>query len=282
MGVLLFSFLCVLVTAIIIVFLFPKKKKTIVKVIFDSNVYRKIGTPETFKKEPSIKHYKKIRKAIKNGEIEPYISETVFTIEAVQKKNRKQFLSLENLTERSEIISESQIKHEIDTGAVVSFENNPILKKHFLDILKIKFKIVRFPRIGGIINSDLENFRHKMEGNALSEFHTKVFEVGKKIEDAGAGISQLKKIGFKYDTSWQKGIKEAPDSEQGEIGKACAEWADGDSVSICIALGCDYLCTNDNAVGGGSKSVFSATNLAWLSNQYQLKIISPEDLANLL
>ncbi|OQC44060.1 MAG: hypothetical protein BWX59_02123 [Bacteroidetes bacterium ADurb.Bin028] len=79
-----------------------------------------------------------------------------------------------------------------------------------------------------------------------------------------------------------KGLKSAPESDRNKIAKAAAEWADGDSVAISIALGCDYFCTRDQAKGAGNKSVLSAANLAWLSADYCFKTILPEDLAKLI
>ncbi|GAI59278.1 unnamed protein product, partial [marine sediment metagenome] len=67
-----------------------------------------------------------------------------------------------------------------------------------------------------------------------------------------------------------------------KIAKAAAEWADGDSVAISIALGCDYFCTRDQAKGAGSKSVLSQENLEWLKADYGFKTITPEELANLI
>ena len=79
-----------------------------------------------------------------------------------------------------------------------------------------------------------------------------------------------------------KGLKSAPEADRNKIAKAAAEWADGDSVAISIALGCDYFCTRDQAKGAGSKSILSQVNLTWLKNDYGFETILPEDLAKLI
>jgi hypothetical protein len=256
------------------------------KITFDSNVWRIISTPAKFPSEPSLAAFQKIRQAICDKRIDPYISETVFTLEAVQKKVRKDFFSsrkekistIEKVTEDGSI----NIGISIGPGKGISFKDNPILKNHFEDAIKLGFKIARLPRIAGLKNEDIEPYIFKQEGETLSNYLEKVFEVGRKIEEAAAGVNHIKTIGERYDATWLKGLKKAPESENSLISKAAAEWADGDSVAICIALGCDYFCTRDLAKGAGSKSVLSADNLKWLKKGYGLRIISPENLSKLL
>jgi hypothetical protein len=96
-------------------------------------------------------------------------------------------------------------------------------------------------------------------------------------------MAQIRAIGnLHHSTNWIKGLKNSPETERNKIAKAAAEWADGDSVAISIALGCDYFCTRDEAKGAGSKSVLSQTNLTWLQADYNFRTISPENLANLI
>ncbi len=109
--------------------------------------------------------------------------------------------------------------------------------------------------------------------------HDKVFKVGREIELKEAGMFHVKKLGEKYHKHWMRGIEEAPESEVGNIAKAIAEWADGDSVACHIAVGGDYFCTRDVAKKAGDKSIFSETNVEWLKNEYDFHIISPEKLA---
>ena len=78
------------------------------------------------------------------------------------------------------------------------------------------------------------------------------------------------------------GLGNAPDSENGIIAKAVAEWADGDSVASHIAINGDYFCTNDNAKKAGSNSVLSDKNIQVLNTEYGFKKISPTELAKLI
>jgi len=71
----------------------------------------------------------------------------------------------------------------------------------------------------------------------------------------------------------------APNHEEGNIAKAIAEWADGDSVAAHIAIDGNYFCTRDTAKKAGDKSIFSINNLKWLEECYDFEIITPEELA---
>lgn len=260
---------------------------TTYKITFDSNTWRKVATPDNFPKDPIIDDYKIIRTAINNGQIIPFISETVFTLEAIQKKDRKQFFKDYKAVIKTDI-SEGEngyikIQFKIGPNENAHPGNNDFLKEHFTDAVKLGFNIIHLPRIAGITNKDIEAAKYRMDNKTLEKYLDKVFEVGRRITELEAGDYQIQQIGQKYNSqSGFQGIGDAPDSENGVIAKAIAEWADGDSVASHIAIGGDYFCTNDKAVSGGSKSVFTENNLTILKNEYGFKTISPTELSNLL
>lgn len=256
------------------------------KITFDSNVWRIISTPEQFPNEPSINDFKSIRTAIETGKIEPYISETVFTIEAIKRVERKTVIGNKKAKIETQEVTQDNgfvgMTFSMGPSRGLNFDNNPILKKHFDDAIALGFKIARLPRISGFINEEVEKVRYIQTGDTLKDYLDKVFEVGRKIEENGAGISHIQQIGLGYDFIWFKGIKKAPDHQLGNIAKAAAEWADGDSVAISIALNCDFFCTRDQAKAAGNNSILSSQNLNWLNNDYGFQIISPEDLVKMI
>lgn len=241
--------------------------------------------PEDYPKEKYLKEFIKIRDAIINGRIEPFISETIFTIEAIRKVERQDFFSSQkpkfkyNISEKGNAIS-ININMGQNKDDAIYFNKRPILKKFFDEAIKLGFKIIDLPRIGGLINSEVEKVRDKLEGKYLEDYQAKVFEVAEKIESKGAGISKIESIRKKYGNSnWMKELKKAPQKDRKKIAKAAAEWADGDSVAISIAIGCDYFCTRDRAKGAGNKSVLSIDNLKWLKKEYNFNPILPKFLA---
>lgn len=259
------------------------------KIIFDSNVWQKVTIPDDFATDPAIADLRKIHQAIVDRKIEPFLSETIFTIEAIRKVERQNFFSsTEAKIETTEgITPDGKISLGFNIGPnekdAIDFVNRPILKKYFDEAIKLGFKIVRLPRIGGFVNPEVDEVRYKMEDVTFTNYHDKACEVGAKIEKEGAGIAQIKSIGQQYGISpWIKGLKNAPESDWKKIATAAAEWADGDSVAISVGLGLDYFCTLDQAKGAGKKSVLSQANLSWLNTEYGFKTIAPEVLAKLL
>ncbi len=258
------------------------------KVIFDSNVWQIVTIPEDYPNDPCLNDFKKIHKAIIDGKIKPYLSETIFTIEAIRKVERQDFFSSTRpkIDVKEKTVGDS-ISLNFSIGPneedAIDFNERSILKRYFDKAIELGFRILRLPRIGGLVNKEIESVRFKLEGEGLQKFLDRVFEVCRKIENRGAGITQIKKIGEKYGTAyWFKGLKRVPISDRKKIAKAAAEWADGDSVAIAIALGCDYFCTRDEAKSAGSKSVLSQENLDWLKEKYGFRTIKPEELAKLL
>ncbi len=259
------------------------------KIIFDSNVWQIVTLPSDFPNEPLIADFVKINQAIIDKKIVPFLSETIFTIEAIRKVERQDFFSstTAKITTKEKATDDGAISLSFTIGPnekdAIDFAERPILKKYFDEAIKLGFNIARLPRIGGLVNPEVDAVRYKQDETSLSAYLEKVNEVSRKIENAGAGITQIEEIGKQYGNPvWLKGLKSAPESDRNKIAKAAAEWADGDSVAISIALGCDYFCTRDQAKGAGSKSVLSATNLAWLNADYGFKTILPEDLAKLV
>lgn len=258
------------------------------KITFDSNAWRKVVSPNNFPKDPLIHHYRIINEAIQSGKIVAFLSETIFTLEAVQRHGRKDFFKdyLESFKYRNQSISFEKdtivVTNTLGPSTNVQPENDHFLNEHFSDAKKLGFKILRAPRIVGPQNKDVLEAKYELNGEDLDQYLEKVFESLRKIEELQAGIYQIKHLGLKYDHKWLKGVATAPDSENGNIATAVAEWADGDSVASHIAIGGDYFCTNDQAKKAGTKSVLSSKNIEVLKNLYGFKTINPEELSQLL
>lgn len=253
------------------------------KVTFDSNIWRKVASPDKFPKEPSIQDIRQIKKAIDAGNITAFLCETIFTLEAIQRKGRKDFFA--------DYRPQFTIKENEENGGIsLNFSmgpdptahpgNNDYLNQHLLDAFNAGFKIVKLPRIAGVTNPDIAAYFYQHED--FEKFHDMACKVGREIEAKNAGIFHVKELGQKYHNQWTRGIEKAPEQETNNIAKAIAEWADGDSVACHIALGGEYFCTRDAAVKAGDKSIFSESNLEWLASTYNFKTITPEELAQKL
>jgi predicted nucleic acid-binding protein len=105
------------------------------KVIFDSNVWQIITLPDDFPSETSLTDFRKIRQAIVDKRIEAFLSETIFTIEAIKKVERQDFFS--NRKPKIEIVETdteegwTNLNISIKPEKGIDFNERPILKKYF-------------------------------------------------------------------------------------------------------------------------------------------------------
>jgi hypothetical protein len=242
-----------------------------------------------FPNDPDVGHFQTIRQAIQQKSAFGFLSETVFTLEAIQKASRKAFIGASKLKSKSTI--EEQKDGRIHLGMVFGPDpshhaaNNSYLSKHLQDARALNFKLLRCPRFGGFGNPDLQASDYADDDRfTISVRQERIGKCANEIETHGWGIKQIKDIGNKYAKGrrWLDGVMNAPASEDGVIAKAVAEWADGDAVAAHYGYGNDYFCTRDKAKAAGVNSVMSPQNRAHLLNEYNIQFVSPEELAKKL
>lgn len=252
------------------------------KVMFDSNIWQNVVCPDDYTSDTQYDVLCKIHQLIEEGRIEPYLSETMFTLENVKKAGRKAKMGSMNPSIKTTFTeTEDRVNIRMIMGPnsddSVSLDDNPHLKKYTLEAIKLGFRIVRLPRIGMLQNSDLEDKIYKVPD--FKKYFEKGTTISEEIEKRGAGVAQIKAlVSSNPGRSINDKIKNAPDTDAKKIAKAIAEWADGDSVAISIGLGCDFFCTRDEAHGAGTASVLGPANLAWLESTYGFKAVKPEQL----
>lgn len=281
-----------------------KVDNAIPRVMFDTNTYRFIIDGAVDNHGNTADTYQQIRQMIIDGKIEAFLSETLFTIEAIQKKNRLSFM-----TAYEPEVSVSISVDEDPAGGTMSFqfiigpsetqkvnlsETGP-LQDYYNRAVALGFKIVRFPRISGI-TCDTINFDSLYKADDMDAFLAKAFEVSEKIEERGAGEKFIDNVLAPYNDKTNdpskkfdllaEDIKKLPANEQRkrieEVAKAFAEMSDGDSIASSIGLGCCAFCTNDKAKDAGVSSVMSDSNVAWLKEEYGFNKVTPTELLEFL
>ena len=279
-----------------------KLEHIVPRIMFDTNTYRNIidGTADN---NNSSEVYTRINALIKEGKIEAFLSETLFTIEAIIKKERLSFMSQYNpqvntrTTVRGNMVAINATLGP-DMNHMVSFEGSEPLGDYFRKALEIGFKIIRLPRICGIQNAEIDDSMQYIFSlsSDFDSYYTKACEVGEKIEEKGAGMSHVDRLLSQYDTRTNDlfckfdylmhDVNELPHEQRKavikKVAKAIAEVSDGDSVASSIGLRCDAFCTNDRAVNAGEGSVFSAENVNWLKEQYGFNKLTPTELIDFL
>lgn len=254
-------------------------QESTLRITFDSNVWRNVVSPYDFPKDPIRDIYFELNKYCKSGKIVGCLSESIFNLEGIVLRDRKQIIG----NDRGKI---QRLAPQLKDGLVASgfsfgpdLETHPgspyYFKKHLSAARLANFKVLYCPRLGGIKNRDL------LESDYLgfSENISKIFsDVVMEIESWGCGQAQIRDIGYSYSKSWLDGLKLAPQSEWKRIAKAVAEWADADSVAAHIAYGNNFFCTYDKGKSAGANSVFSEKNIDRLICKYGFFIKTPEEL----
>src|SRR5438128_1870274 len=106
------------------------------KIIFDSNVWQIVTLPDDFPNEQFLADFRKIRQAIIDKKIKPFLSETVFTIEAIRKVERQDFYSSTDarIDFDESANDDGSISFGISIGPnqkdAIHFPERPILKRY--------------------------------------------------------------------------------------------------------------------------------------------------------
>ncbi|MBD2159084.1 hypothetical protein H6F46_00090 [Limnothrix sp. FACHB-1083] len=255
-------------------------------ITFDSNVWQQVVSPEKSPEDPQLNLYNKIHSLIRSGSLKGRLSETIFTYEAIKRKDRPYFLSQVKLG--LELLSEIEDEETITFSFLIfsdpsaHIRNNEYLRLYLEDARNLGFEIMECPRIGKIINTDVPPDLYAQLNLTVDEVFSSIVN---DLEARGLGSSWARAIGEKYkeeNQTWLNGLGNAPESERSRIIKAVAEWADGDSVAAHIAFGNNLFCTLDQGKGAGSASILSPKNKLWLQSKYQVKFVTPQELCKLM
>jgi hypothetical protein len=162
--------------------------------------------------------------------------------------------------------------------------SNSYIDNYLSKALEIGFSVLPCTRLAWIKNPDFkEEWLLKIEN--INDYSDKFAKLTGEMTVNECGCYHLQIIGQKYQGStnnWIDGLKLAPLSEEKNVAKALAEWADGDSIAAHYANGNDYFCTRDKAGNAGQNSVLSVKNRQWLEKEYGLNFITPNDLVSSL
>jgi hypothetical protein len=256
-------------------------------VTFDSNVWRKVASPDNFPKDPDILINKKLNNLINAGTINAYLSETIFTLEAIKRIDRKEVFKVYKPNFDVDIKEGPRGSGEFELTFTMgpSKNNQPVLndflREHLNDAVTAGFKIISFPRTAGFVNAEVEQYIQKFRDEDFKEYYDKACEVAAIIEDMNCGFKWVENIGLKYDKLIFVGLGNAPDFETINIANAVAEWADGDTVACAVGIKSKFICTNDTAKAAGKASVFSQSNIEVLSDKFNFTLIKPKALADM-
>ncbi len=258
------------------------------RVTFDSNVWQQVVSPWDYQHGPDSTTFHWIHSAIVVGQITPFVSESIFTLEAINKDIRSSFMAsyepkfemkmADELSDDGKIILNFTLCPNPNTHP----GNNIYLSFYLKKAVELEFKLMRCVRPANIVNPEISQSLFEESGEGLLPRFAECVEF---IENLGCGISHLKNIGNQYVTNpldWRQGLKHVPPEAVRRLGRAVAEWADGDTISAHYGYKNDYLCTLDEGLSAGVSSIFHVNNRIKLEKQFGLTFVSPQTLCSLI
>lgn len=260
------------------------------RVTFDSNVWRKVASPERFQKDPSRQVYELLHCAVKEQRIIGLLPETIFNLETIQTKQRQQFFGNYRPSIESQVVSATDegIHMRVKIGPDLNAHpgNSAYHNIHLADALSIGFRLLSAPRVALPRSPDIKReyfFEEDSDkvGARLDRYHA----AGREIEALGCGMAHIRALGQRYARTGEiflDGLRSVPESEKHLISKAIAEWADGDAIAAHIGYEADFFCTHDQGISAGSDSILSAKFRQIIAAKYGVRFVLPDELATLL
>jgi len=269
------------------------------RVTFDSNSWQPVIFPDKFAKDSRYADFLKIERAVRDGRIRGFISETVATLEAIKKVDRVSYFggSVPKIDFHEEMVG-NQIRIRVTMGPDNS--RHPglpgVLSDRLRAALALGIRLLRAPRLALARPAELRGSNLFAEETVEAEIaarNERSGEAVRAIEARGIGLAAARaiserikiRLGLSVPSNWawsQYLARAADPGEELEIAKSIAEWADGDAVASHLAYRNDFFCTEDKGKSVGFPSVLDATNRAWLEATYGIKFVTVSGLAAMI
>lgn len=259
-------------------------------VTFDSNTLDAVVFPRSAQRENG-PFGAIVRDAIQDGRIRGFFSETIITLEGIEREDRAAVLG-----ETQVVVEATSV--EIKPGPSVSFTFS-VGSQHIRQPLTVK----ALARVQGALELDIRPLRTAARwvgyhANTYPLFEPpggmpellrcldKVNEMTTAITTRGLGQAKALELGLHFskrdDVStpelWLQGLGRARNkSERNKVYKATREWADGDSIAAHHGFGMQLFCSED--VGRSGHSILDGDNRKWLSEEFGIEFVTLAQLA---
>lgn len=259
-------------------------------ITFDSNVWEELVLQEKLEKHACKADLEVIKEAINNTSVKPYISDVILILEAVRKSDRAKFLQSFLLSKKTKdegfqrISGEGLPVYQQSITMTTSFDHPDLsaqVSKAFNAALDLGFQLIKVNRIGFPM-VDLKFYKllpttsDQSKKDILGEF--------RKLN---LGCAQAEKRGEEMKRN-HLNLLNVPAiiafafGEEEPVPKLVSEWADGDALIAHYWHGHDYFCTLDQGKGAGTQSVLHKSRRDWLLQEFDIKIVSPTELAQII
>jgi len=261
-----------------------------VRVTFDTNTLDKAARPDRHPKDRRQAEFMKVHDALAAGTLRGYFSETLVTLEGIQKKDRMDVLGSTRLESQTQPTGENTITISLS----VRQDRKPldlVFSERIKAAQKLGMRALRGPaRVGWVRVKDDDGSFFEADDSVLelSRRLDKANDVATAIGTRGLGYATAVRLGLQFSARdgvvgewWLRALLRAQDdAERKKLQRAIAEWADADSIASHVVYGIDLFCSEDKGKStGGEPSVLDLTNRAWLASTYAVKFVTLTELA---
>ena len=259
-------------------------------VTFDTNVLWSVTAPDTAQRATGADGVV-VRKAIQEKRIHGFFSETLLTLEGIQRKDRADILG------QSRVVSSSESTGQNSVTLIVGVRHrrkpfDPKFSNRVRAAYELGLRPLQAPaRIG--VSPHLEPAQYPLYEppggiHELVRCMDKVNELAAKVAARGVGQARAVECGLQLSRPagiiqpelWLQGLRRAStQSECKRVAKVVAEWADGDSIAAHYGFGIDLFCSEDFGKAGNGNSILGCDNRQWLSECFGIRFVSLAELA---
>ena len=257
------------------------------RVTFDTNTFDKASRPSVYAADPDYKVLVEIHEALKRGDFLGFICDTSLTLEGIGVDHRATVFG--GSTTRSSIARTAEDTFTI-TISPEQPDRRPVHPKQaerFREAFRLGIRLLGAPRIG--MPRAEEEFYAVEEPTHLGERLNRFVDLCREIEMRGLGSKRAESVATRLAGNvrpaqpWFTGLGNARNiHETREVGRAVAEWADGDSIAAHYAYGNDYFCTRDAGKGENRRSdsaILDEINRMWLTEEFGMQFATLGEIA---
>lgn len=232
----------------------------------------------------------RVRAAVESGAIRGFFSETLITLEGIQRDDRIAVLG----SARLERNSWSPAPNVIAMSLSFRQDRKPLHPgfSRRIDVAReIGMRALMAPRLLGSGCCARDDDGTLFEAPAdLEEFVSKSTSLRNEIGARRVGHAAAVNLGLRFSARdgvaewWYHGLLRAKDiHERRKVVRAVAEWADGDSIAAHYGYGVELFCSKDHGGRrGGSASILDPDNRKWIAATFGIRFVDMAELAEMV
>lgn len=255
-------------------------------VTFDTNALNDVLWPDKAQHPTDPADAARVRAAIQAGDIQGFFSETLVTLEGIQKKDRPAVVGSTRLQSESTFTDKNTI-----TISISIVQDRKPLDSDFSEMLQeaksLRLRALRVPARNGWVRIRDEDGTFFAPDGPVIELLGRMDTVNAmaiEIAVRGLGYAKAVELGRKgtdcdNPSNPEFSFKGLSGATRRQVKLALNEWADGDSVAAHYGYGIDLFCSRDFGKNTSGPSVLDCDNREWLNEEFGIQFVTLAELA---